>query len=478
MKIAFVASEAAPFVKTGGLGDVASALPSALAAAGQDVSVILPLYRQIKTGPLFSSMEQVAVFDTRLAWRTLYTGVFALSPKPGGTRYYFIDNEYYFCRPGNGIYGEYDDGERFAFFALAALGLIEKLGLDPDVIHCNDWQTAALPVFLRTHFRGRLRAGTLFTIHNIEYQGRMPLSFAADVLGLGGEDARLVEFDGCVNLMKGAIECSDYVSTVSETYAREILYPYYANGLHRVIASRAAAGRLCGIVNGIDTELYDPSADPALDANYTADDPLGKRVCRDALRRELGLFRDDGIPLCGMVTRLASHKGIDLVERVLFEMADAGVQFAILGTGESRFEDFFRCAAAARPGMISATIGFSGRLASRIYAGSDLFLMPSKSEPCGLSQLVAMRYGAVPVVRETGGLADTVPAYDPASEEGSGFTFKSYNAHDMKDAVLRAAGLFRDPGDAFSRLRRKDMLTDFSWKAATGKYINLYEKIR
>ncbi|MBP5269444.1 MAG: glycogen synthase [Clostridia bacterium] len=477
MKIAFVASEAAPFAKTGGLGDVASALPAALAAAGHEVAVILPLYRRIKTGPDFASMRFLTSFEANLSWRRQYAGVFTARKKPRAPRFYFIDNEYYFGRDG-AIYGEYDDGERFAFFSLAALGTLEATGFMPDVIHCNDWQTAALPVFLRTVYRGKINAATLFTIHNIEYQGRMPLSFAGDVMGLGGDDARLVEFDGCVNLMKGALVTADAVSTVSRTYAREILDPYYSHGLDGVLASVAAEGRLSGIVNGIDTRLYNPSSDPALAAGYSAGDLSGKRTDKAALQKELGLRVDADLPLCGMVTRLASHKGIDLVERVLDETADAGVQFAILGTGEKRFEDFFREAAARRPGMIAAVIGFSGSLASKIYAASDLFLMPSKSEPCGLAQLVAMRYGAVPVVRETGGLADTVPAYDPATGEGRGFTFKSYNAHDMKDAVLRGARLFRDSRDEFERLRTNCMLADFSWRASTGDYVRLYEKIK
>jgi len=477
MKILFAASEAAPFVKTGGLGDVASALPAALAAAGHDVSVFLPLYGQIKSGPFFKKMKKIAEFETPLSWRRQYTGVYRLAKKAGSPSYYFLDNEYYFKREGRGIYGEYDDGERFVFFSRAILETVRRTGMNPDLIHCNDWQTAALPVFKKVFYPDLGRTGTLFTIHNIEYQGKMPPDFAGDVMGLDGDAAKLVEYGGCVNLMKGAAVCAGAVSTVSRRYAGEILNSYYGQGLEGVLSERARRGELYGIVNGIDTSLYDPATDRAIAANYSAEDISGKEINKRELRKKLGLRDDSDIPLCGMVTRLASHKGIDLVERVIEETANAGVQFAILGTGEARLEEFFKRLSERRPDMISATIGFSGSLASEIYAGSDIFLMPSKSEPCGLSQLVAMRYGAVPVVRETGGLADTVPAYNPQTREGRGFTFVSYNAHDMKDAIMRCASFYRTDRAGFDELRRSDMLADFSWNAATGEYLRIYNKL-
>ena len=473
MNIVFCASEAAPFIKTGGLGDVAYALPAALAAAGNRVTVVLPLYGRIKRSEYFGRMKFIRWFMTELSWRRQYTGIYTLTAAKGLT-FVFIDNEYYFDRPG-GIYGEYDDGERFAFFSKAAIDAVASLGLSPDVIHCNDWQTAALPVFLREFYPGFDGTRTLFTIHNIEYQGIMPQSFAGDVMGLSDAAARDLEFSGCTNLMKGAIVRSDAVSTVSRTYAEEILDPFFSHGLDPVL--RENSKKLRGIVNGIDTRLYDPATDPSIAANFSAGDQSGKAVCKRELQRELGLEVDENIPLCGIVSRLASHKGFDLVARVLYELADGGVQFAILGTGEERFENFFRRAAADRPGMISANIAFSNALASKIYAGSDIFLMPSLSEPCGLSQLVAMRYGAVPVVRRTGGLKDTVPPYDPSTGEGRGFTFETCNAHDMKDAVLRAAGLFRSDRDAFLRLRSRDMSLDLSWGASVKEYSELYKSI-
>ncbi|MBR6426663.1 MAG: glycogen synthase [Clostridia bacterium] len=476
MKIAFAASEAAPFIKTGGLGDVAGALPDALAAAGHEITVFLPLYGRIKHGEYFDRFSFVADFQTVLGWRVQYTGLFTYCEGPGKPRFCFIDNEYYFNRTeGTGIYGEPDDGERFAFFSRAVIESLSRLGFIPDVIHCNDWQTALIPVFLRVFYPEYNGVRTLFTIHNIEYQGIMPPVFAGDVAGLFGRDAESVEFGGNVNLMKGAIVRSDGISTVSQTYSREIMYEYYSHGLHNVLSS--CSFKLYGIVNGIDTAVYDPATDPFIEANYSADNFAGKSENKKFLQQSLGLKPDAKIPLIGMVTRLASHKGIDLVERVIDEIVGCGVQFAVLGTGDERFEEMFRQAHARHPDMISASITFSSRLDSQIYAGCDIFLMPSKSEPCGLSQMVAMRYGAVPVVRETGGLKDTVPAYKIIKREGRGFTFWDYNAHEMMGAVRRATAFYRAEPEEFAGLQKRNMLCDFSWNVSVKKYIELYKSL-
>ena len=474
MKIVFAASEAAPYIKTGGLGDVGQALPKALASEGHTVKVILPLYSAIKTKAiLFDSLSFVTAVNTPLAWRNQYTGIYRTGEETN-PEYIFIDNEYYFLREGT-IYGHYDDGERFAYFSRAMIEVLKALSITPDVIHCNDWQTALVPMFLRKFYPELNGVRTVFTIHNIEYQGKMPLSFASDVLGVDGETETALTYDGCINLMKGAVVFADAVTTVSETYSTEILSEYYSHGLHHVL--RDVRDKLTGIVNGIDTEVFDPSTDKNLYTPYGATvEAFGNKAKNKLFLQEtLGLTPDPNAPVVAMVTRLVSHKGMDLVACVINEIMALGVQLVVLGTGDGAYEDIMRRTAERYPDRMAALITFDPVLANRIYGGADIFLMPSKSEPCGLSQMVAMRYGTVPVVRETGGLKDTVAAYDPTQKTGRGFTFVDYNAHEMLRAVERCVDLYRNDKKAFERLCRNDMKTDFSWRVSVKKYLKVYK---
>ncbi|MBQ0102210.1 MAG: glycogen synthase [Firmicutes bacterium] len=475
MKILFAASEAAPFVKTGGLGDVALALPKALSAAGHEVKIFIPLYGRIKNDPRYKDkLGCIAETNTRLGWRNQYTGIWKY--KGGkGPEYYFIDNEYYFARDGKSIYGDYDDGERFAFFSRAVIEAMGVTGFVPDVIHCNDWQTAALPVFLRRFYPQYGGVKVLFTIHNIEYQGKMPCDFAGDVMGLDGGDTGTVEYDGCVNLMKGAIVTSDAVSTVSETYAEQILDPFYSHGLHSILAENRY--KLSGIVNGIDTDVFNPATDRHLYMNYVSSLEK-KRRNKVFLQEKMGLKPDENVPLIAMVSRLVSHKGLDIVESILDGIASSGAQLALLGSGDSRFEQSFSDAARRHPGKIAVCINFDPELASQMYAGADMFLMPSLSEHCGLSQLIAMRYGCVPIVRETGGLKDTVPAYDPSDHSGSGFTFVDYNGGELFYAVKRCLDLYFGDRKAFEELQKHNIKLDFSWKKSVEKYVSLYDSLK
>lgn len=477
MKILFAASEAAPYIKTGGLGDVASALPKALAAAGHEVKVILPLYGKIKHNKaLFDKLSFVTDIRTPLSWRWQYTGIFR-EGEGKNPEYILIDNEYYFARSDSyAIYGDGDDGERFAFFSRAVIETMKTIGFTPDVIHSNDWQTAMIPVFLRAFYPQYGGIKTVYTIHNIEYQGKMPMDFAFDVLGLDNTWAARLRYDGCINLMKGAIVTSDAVTTVSQTYAEELLTEYYAHGLHAIL--RDNRHKLSGIVNGIDTEVFDPETDPNLYATYRATVAGMKSKAQNKLflQESLGLRPESDVPLVAMVTRLAEHKGLDLVERVIDEMMALGIQLVVLGTGEERYEALMKRTAERYPGRMSANLLFDGALAARIYAGADLFLMPSKSEPCGLSQMVAMRYGTVPIVRETGGLRDTVPAFQPEDGSGRGFTFVDYNAHEMLYAVERAVSLYREDRKTFEQLAKRDMKTNFGWNTSVKAYLKLYRK--
>ena len=479
MKILFATSEAAPYIKTGGLGDVAYALPRALAEAGHEVKIILPLYGVIKQNKeRMEGLTFVTDVRTPLAWRSQYTGIYR-EGEGRNPEYIFIDNEYYFTRSdGYAIYGDYDDGEKFAFFSRAILETLQTVGYIPDILHCNDWQTALVPIFLKCFYPQYREIRTVYTIHNIEYQGKMPPGFAFDVLGLGEADANALTYENVINLMKGAIVTADAVTTVSETYADEILTEYYAHGLHYIL--RDCRDKLRGIVNGIDMALFDPAADPALFMNYngTVAGLKGKARNKLFLQEELGLRPEADVPLVAMVGRLVSHKGLDLVEHVIDDLMATGIQLTILGTGEARFEEMARQAAERYPGRVSANILFDSKLASRIYAGADLFLMPSKSEPCGLAQMVAMRYGTIPVVRETGGLKDTVPAYDPADGSGRGFTFVDYNAHEMLYALRRAVDLYENDRSAFVKLQKQNMKTNFGWSASVKKYERLYKKVQ
>ncbi len=478
MKIAILASEGAPYAKSGGLGDVMEALPAALARLeGNQVTLILPYYKKIKDNPKYQ-VEQIAQFYVALGWRQQYVGVMKLQGRTDGVQVYFIDNLYYFGGRGGAIYGDMDDAERFAFFSKACLDTLVCLDFIPDVIQCNDWQTAAVPVFLKAQY-GPLFPNTkcMYTIHNVEYQGWANGDFFDNVLALPWDYRGRLDMNGSVNLMKGAIETADLVTTVSESYAKELMYPYYAHGLDGILS--AAAWKLTGITNGIDTGTFNPETDPALPAHYNAETfAEGKAACKAALQEEVGLPVNPDAPLMVMVTRLAGHKGLDLLcyiaRRLLWE---ENCQLLILGTGEQHFEDFFRELAEEFPDRVAAKITFDLGLAARIYAGGDLYLMPSKSEPCGLSQMNAMRYGTVPVVHATGGLKDTVPGADANGEGGLGFTFQSYNGDDFMAALKRGLHLYRDNREGFRALQKRGMEQDFSWDVPAGRYMDLFHRM-
>ena len=478
MKIAVLASEGAPYCKSGGLGDVMEALPSALARIeGNEVVLILPYYKKIKNNAAYP-VELVAQFHTGLGWRQQYTGVLKLANRNDGVTVYFIDNEYYFGGRDGAIYGDTDDGERFAYFSKACLDALAAVNYIPDVIQCNDWQCALVPTFLKAQYRQMFPATRcMYTIHNIEYQGWANAGFFDDVLALPWEWRSTLEMNNSVNVMKGAIETADLVTTVSETYARELMYPYYAHGLDGILSD--AAWKLTGITNGIDTNTFNPETDKALPAHFNADTfKEGKAACKAALQEEVGLPVEPDVPLMVMVTRLAGHKGLDLLcyiaRRLLW---DEKCQLLILGTGESQYERFFKELAAEFPDRVAAKITFNLGLAARIYAGGDIYLMPSKSEPCGLSQMNAMRYGTVPVVHATGGLKDTVPGCDENGKGGLGFTFQSYNGDDFLTAVKRALHLYHEDREGFQALQHTDMSQDFSWDVPAGRYMELFKQM-
>ncbi len=478
MKIAILASEGAPYIKSGGLGDVMEALPSALSRIpGNQVVLILPYYKKIKENPAFAT-ELVVHYDVCLGWRHQYAGLVRLKRPKDAVQVYFIDSEYYFgARPG-AIYGDIDDGERFAFFSKACLEALSLLDYIPDVLQCNDWQTAMVPVFLKALYHQRFTdTKCMYTIHNIEYQGWARGDFFDDVLALPWEYRGSMDMNGSVNMMKGAIEAADMVTTVSESYSRELMYPYYAHGLDGIISN--AAWKLTGITNGIDVGTFNPETDLNLPAHYNTDTFVeGKAKCKAALQKEVGLPVKPDVPLMVMVTRLAGHKGLDLLcyiaRRLLWE---ENCQLLILGTGEPQFESFFKDLQAEYPDQVAAKITFNLGLAARIYAGGDIYLMPSKSEPCGLSQMNAMRYGTVPVVHATGGLRDTVPAVDKHGKGGLGFTFQSYNGDDFLNAVKRCLFLYNNDRDAFRALQHRDMCQDFSWDKPAQRYMDLFRRM-
>ena len=475
MKVLYTASEAVPFCKTGGLADVAGSLPPALAAQGVETAVILPLYRRVKER--FADQLTFLCYDyVDLAWRHAYCGLFSL--KKDGVTWYFLDNEQYFGRPE--LYGCADDGERFGFFSRAVVKMLDHLDFWPDVIHCNDWQTALIPIYLKDDGvrEERYRSvRTVLTIHNIEYQGRYDPYCLGGLFGLdrGWVDDGTLLLDGDLNLLKGAILTADAVNAVSPTYAQELKNPYFAHRMEGILTQ--CGYKLSGVLNGIDMKLYDPAADPRIAANYTAEDVSGKAADKAALQKALGLRPEPETPIIAMVSRLVTHKGLDLIREVMGDIMELPVQFVLLGSGDAAYEDFFRHAAERWPERMAIRLGYDEALSMAIYAGADLFLMPSRSEPCGLSQMIAMRYGTVPIVRETGGLKDTVQPYEAWRDAGTGFTFANYSSADMLHVLREAAYLYKDYPDAFARLRRRAMERDFSWNRSAGDYLKIYAAV-
>ncbi len=463
-KILFVASESTPFIATGGLAEVIGSLSKALAATGKyDVRVVIPLYSDIKK-EYREQFTYLGNLYVHLAWRNQYCGIF--SYVKDGVTFYFIDNEFYFKRPG--CYGYYDDGERFAFFSRSVLEIMPFLNFYPDVMHCHDWQAALAAIYLKTNYCFReeyqyIRA--LFTIHNIEYQGQYSLDLLGDLFDIYGSYQYLVEYNNSINLMKGAIEVCERFSTVSPRYAEEIKDPYYAHGLDPII--RKNEFKLTGILNGIDDVSYNCALDSHLFANFTPDNFANKAVCKKELQKMLGLPEKPDTPIISMVSRLVSHKGLDLVTAVIEDLLQDDVQVVILGTGDSHFEGYFRDLAYRYPDKLSANIVFNGDLSRKIYSGSDIFLMPSKSEPCGLSQMIACRYGTVPIVRETGGLYDSIKPLE------NGYTFSNYNAHDMLYVIREACSDYKNKKE-WSKLMYRAATTDFSWSHSAKDYEALY----
>lgn len=475
MQIVFASAECAPFVKTGGLGDVAGSLPAALVRAGAEVIVMVPKYATIKD-EYKAQMEHFSDFYVSLGWRNEYCGLEKL--EHDGVTYMFIDNERYFAR--DYPYGFFDDGERFAFFSKAITESLQHLpaGFECDILHCNDWQTALAPVFLREFYQGLPlyeRVKTVFSIHNVAFQGQFSDTVMEDILGVAHIPAAATQLrcDACsINYMLGALHYADAITTVSPTYANEIQTPEFGEGLDGVLRERSYA--LQGILNGIDVTGFDPATDKRIAANYTVEDRSGKAVCKAKLQEELGLEVRDDRPLMVMVTRLTRQKGMDLVMYALDRILSGGVQVAVLGTGDRDYEDGLRYFQDKYPGTMAARIEFDPALSQRMYAAADMFLMPSKFEPCGLSQIIAMRYGTLPIVRETGGLKDTVIPYNEFTGEGTGFSFSNFNGDEMGDAVFRAARLFWDNREAWNQLVTQAMSQDFSWTRSADKYLDLY----
>ncbi len=471
MKILYASSEAYPFAMSGGLADVAGALPKALRRRLVGCRVVMPLYDGVPE-ELKAEMKFITSITVPVAWRRQYCGIF--EARYNGIIYYLLDNQYYFKR--DGLYGHYDDAERFAFFSRAVLEIIPYIDYTPDIIHCNDWQTAMIPVYLDRfycHDLKYLNIKTVFTIHNIQYQGKFGYELIEDVLGLPNEDKGLLEYEDCVNLMKAAIECSHMVTTVSPTYANEILTAEYSHGLSPVLERNRH--KLCGIVNGIDTAVYDPETDPELFANYSAAAPENKAVNKAELQKYVGLPENPDTAVIGIVSRLVDHKGFDLVKCVFEDMLKANLQFVILGSGDWEFETFFYEMAKKYPSKVAFKLGFIPSLARKIYAGADIFLMPSKSEPCGLAQMISLRYGTIPIVRKTGGLNDTIT--DVSEENANGFAFSDYNAHQMLETVWRAIGMYEYDKEAWTNLKNKALSIDNGWNVSAGQYIKLYKAL-
>ncbi len=476
-KILFVGAEAMPFAATGGLGDVLGSLPAAIVAADPeaDVRVVLPLYAQVKE-EWRRQMTKLCEFTVRLSWRQQYCAVFSLIKD--GVTYYFIDNEYYFKRPA--LYGHMDDGERFAYFCKAVMDMLPQLNYYPDLLHAHDWQAALSVVYLNTLYRhmpgyGDMR--TVFTIHNIEYQGKFDFGILSDIFHLDFDRYELLNYGGCINLMKAAIQCADRVSTVSPRYAQEILSPEYSHGLYHCL--RDNGGKLCGILNGIDYVYYNPETDSTIPQNFGADTIKQKYVNKTALQHELGLPESKSIPLLAIISRLATHKGLDLITEIAYNLMERhDAQLVVLGCGDQRYEDFFRTLEARFPDKVRALIRYDRDLSKRIYAATDIFLMPSRSEPCGLSQMIASRYGAIPVTRETGGLYDSIKGYweEGNTIHGNGFTFANYSADELTERTEAALALYANETKRL-RMVRKIMETDFSWNVSALRYLELYSSL-
>lgn len=470
MKILYAASEASPYIKSGGLGDVAGAFPSELAKIKDtEVCVFIPYYKKIKDNPEVQT-EFIKSFYVDVSWRKEYAGIFKALSKSKKLSIYFIDNEHYFYR--DNIYGHYDDGERFTFFSRAVLESVVNLGLTIDVIHANDWQTALIPVFKKALYGDTFNnIKSVFTIHNIEYQGKMPNDFFVDVIGLSESFRNILTHDGCINLMKGAIVTADKITTVSKTYSYEIRHAYFAHGLSGILKENEY--KLLGITNGINTDLYNPAKDKTIFENFTSSDLSGKAKNKAELQKILNLPQIPDVPMIAMISRLVGHKGLDLVKYVMGDLMKRDIQFVVIGTGDAEFEDMFNFNAMVNSDRMSSNITFDPILANKLYAGADMFLMPSKSEPCGLAQLIAMRYGTVPIVRETGGLVDTVPSLNTETLEGKGFTFKGYNAHDMLGAVDRCISFYYDR-EKWNQHIKNLIKYNSSWKKSVMEYMDVY----
>ncbi|UZT82521.1 glycogen synthase GlgA [Caproicibacterium sp. BJN0003] len=468
MKVLYCTSEARPFAATGGLADVAGSLPQALRQRLVGCRVVMPLYEDIPQN-LREGMRFLTSLSVPVAWRRQYCGIF--EARSGGVIYYFIDNQYYFKR--HGLYGHYDDAERFAFFSRAILEMLPYIDFKPDIIHCNDWQTSMVPTYYSIFYANNdwyRGIKTVITIHNILYQGKYGKELVEDVLGIPNSDFSILEYDDCVNMLKSAIETANRVTTVSPTYAQEILDPWFSSGLDAILRERQ--WKLSGILNGIDTNSYNPATDPNIYQNYTVDDISKKAENKRALQERLGLMQDPNVPMIGMVTRMVSHKGLDLVKETLDGiMWKSNIQFVILGSGDWEYENFFRDMQNKYPGRLCACIGFIPELSRKVYAGADLFLMPSKTEPCGLSQMIALRYGTIPIVRETGGLKDSVQ--DSGDGKGNGFTFQNYQSGDMVNAINRALEGYQNQ-EGWQLLVERAMRCDMSWGCSAKEYIKLY----
>ncbi len=470
--ILYVASESNPFAGTGGLADVMGSLPKALYAGGEfDCRVVMPLYKDFST-KYRDKLKFLGNFNVPLAWRNQYCGVYTYTLE--GVIYYFLDNEYYFKR--DGLYGYYDDGERFAFFSKAALVMMEYLDFYPTVMHCQDWQTALSVVYLKTIYKGvkgYKDIKSMFTIHNIEYQGKFDRYVLGDLFGLDVEFLPILEYDNAINLMKGAIVCADKVSTVSPSYASEIKYDFFSHGLSSI--TNKYSSKTVGILNGIDEVFYSPKYDKSLFKNYSKSNLEGKKVCKQELQKMLGLPISD-VPVIAMISRLVAHKGLDLVKGVIDEILQEDVQFVILGKGETQYEEFFKYVAENYPTKCRVIVAYNKDLSSKIYSGADIFLMPSKQEPCGLSQMIACKYGTIPVVRKVGGLGDSITAFNISRDKGNGFIFENYNAHEML-YVLKDAIFTYGNKSQWKKIVNCAMSTDFSWKNSAKKYAVIYNEL-